>query len=88
MRNFDQTVAQMKKRAMVVVFIATFLAMILFAFLVPWTLNTWLEYYGRTPDVEWWQGAMVGAIPYNWLRRLIIIFALITWVLMLFLTGA
>lgn len=53
------------------------------AWLWPYTLNTWLEYMGKAPQVVWWQGALLGFVPY--LGRLSIAAAVITWFLMLLL---
>lgn len=49
----------------------------------PYTINTWLEFAGKAPSVVWWQGALIGFVPY--LGHATIPAAIITWILMLFL---
>lgn len=53
------------------------------AFLWPYTINEWLVYFGNEPKVVWWQGALLGFVPY--LGQATIPAAIITWILMLFL---
>jgi len=53
------------------------------AWLWPYTLNSWLEYAGKAPQVVWWQGALLGFVPY--LGKLAIAAAVITWFLMMLL---
>lgn len=49
----------------------------------PYTLNTWLVFFGKTPSVTWWQGALLGFCPY--IGQVSIPAALVTWAAMLFL---
>ena len=49
----------------------------------PYTINSWLIYFGKEPVVLWWQGVLLGLVP--GIGHLSIIFAVITWILMLFL---
>jgi hypothetical protein len=49
----------------------------------PYTINTWLVFLGKTPQIVWWQGALLGFVP--GLGQLSIPAAVVTWILMLFL---
>ena len=49
----------------------------------PYTINSWLAFFGKTPKIVWWQGALLGFVP--WLGQASIPAAVITWVLMMFL---
>lgn len=49
----------------------------------PYTLNTWLTFFSKPATVVWWQGAILGVIPF--FGQLSIPAAIITWVLMLFI---
>ena len=49
----------------------------------PYTLNTWLVYFGKQPTVHFWQGALLGFVP--WLGQASIPAAVVTWILMLFI---
>lgn len=53
------------------------------ALLWPYTLNTWLEYFGKPQTIVMWQGALLGFCPV--IGQLTIPAAIITWILMLFL---
>ena len=66
-----------------VFFIMLLVGGIVGAFLWPYTLNTWLEFLGKAPAIVWWQGALLGFIPF--IGHLTIPAAIITWILMLFL---
>lgn len=59
------------------------LGAIIGAFCWPYTINTWLVFSGKSAVIVWWQGALLGFVPY--LRQASIPAAVITWVLMLFL---
>ena len=50
-----------------------------------WTysLNTWLEFFSKEPNIVFWQGMVIGFVPY--FGQVSIPFAIGTWVLMLFL---
>jgi hypothetical protein len=52
---------------------------------VCWTysLNTWLVFFNKPASIVWWQGALLGFCPY--LGQASLPFAVITWILMLFL---
>jgi hypothetical protein len=34
------------------------------AILWPWTINKWLVFAHKAPAVTWWQGALIGFVPY------------------------
>lgn len=53
------------------------------AFLWPYTINTWLVFAGKAAHIVWWQGCLLGFVPY--LGNATIPAAVITWILMLFL---
>jgi len=53
---------------------------ILNAWLWPYIGNSWLEYAGKAPQIVWWQGVLLGFVPY--LNRFVIAIAVITWFLM------
>lgn len=52
---------------------------------VTWTysLNEWLIFFGKEPAVVWWQGALLGFVPF--IGQASIPFAVVTWILMLVL---
>lgn len=49
----------------------------------PYTINTWLAFFGKTQTIVWWQGVLLGLIPF--LGQISIPAAVTTWILMLFL---
>ena len=53
------------------------------AFTWPYTINTWLVFLGREPAIVWWQGSLLGFVPF--VGHASIPAAVITWVLMLFI---
>jgi len=61
------------------VIVGGFLGMLL----VPYTLNSWLVFFGKESTIVWWKGALIGIIP--GIGELMIPAAFITFVLMLFL---
>ena len=50
-----------------------------------WTyaINEWLLFLGKTPQIVWWQGGLIGFVPF--LGQLSIPIAVLTWILMLFI---
>lgn len=48
----------------------------------PYTINTWLVFFGKPATIVWWQGALLGFVP--GLGQVSIPAAVITWILMLF----
>jgi len=50
-----------------------------------WTysINTWLVFLGKEPIIKWYQGMLIGCVPY--LGQISLPVAAITWILMLFL---
>ena len=51
----------------------------------PYALNEWLVFLGKEPSVTFWQGVVLGVIPY--LGQASIVIAVVTWILMLFIGG-
>lgn len=49
----------------------------------PYTINTWLIFLGKEPSIVWWQGFLMGYVPF--LGQVSIPASVITFVLMLFL---
>lgn len=54
------------------------------AILWPYTINSWLIYAGKDPYIEWWMGGLLGLAPI--FGQTAIAAAIITWILMMFLT--
>ena len=52
-------------------------------FLWPYTINSWLVFFGKDPTIVFWQGALLGFCP--GIGQVSIPAAVITWILMLFL---
>lgn len=50
---------------------------------IPYTINTWLLYFGKVAVVTGWHGFFIGLIPV--IGELTIVLAILTWVIMLFL---
>jgi hypothetical protein len=55
------------------------------ALLWPYSINSWLEYSGKDPVIEWWMGGLMGLVP--GVGQSCIPAAFITFILMLFLGG-
>lgn len=83
--DFLKRQEQLKRSAVIVFWIAMVVSAIISAFLVPYTLNTWLEFVGKEPEVTWWMGALVALIPIPAWRLLIIFGAICTWIASLFI---
>ena len=49
----------------------------------PYTLNTWLLFLGKTPLVTFWNGVILGFVPF--IGQASIPAVVVTWILMLFL---
>lgn len=49
----------------------------------PYTINTWLVFFGKEAVIVWWQGALLGFVPF--VGQASIPAAVVTWILMLFL---
>ena len=49
----------------------------------PYTVNTWLIYAGKEPQLLWWHGALMGIVP--GFGQLAILGAIVTWILMMFI---
>lgn len=52
---------------------------------VCWTysINTWLVFLDKTNQIAWWQGGLIGFVP--WIGQFGLVVAIVTWILMLFL---
>lgn len=59
------------------------LGVVVGAWLWPYSLNSWLVYFGKAPQIQWWHGALLGICP--GLGQACIPVAVITWILMLVL---
>ncbi len=53
------------------------------AFCWPYTINSWLVFMDKPPTIVWWQGFLLGYVPF--IGQVSIPAAIITWILMLFL---
>jgi hypothetical protein len=51
----------------------------------PYALNAWLDFAGKPHAITWWQGALIGFIPFIGRVRVSASVAFITFVLLLFL---
>ena len=49
----------------------------------PYTINTWLIFFGKQPVIHFWYGAVLGFIPF--IGQATVPVAAITWILMMFL---
>jgi hypothetical protein len=49
----------------------------------PYTINSWLVFFGKVPSIQFWHGAILGFLPF--IGQATIPAAVITWILMLFL---
>ena len=49
----------------------------------PYTINTWLVFFDKEPAIVWWQGSLMGFVPF--LGQASVPAAVITFILMLFL---
>jgi len=52
-------------------------------FVWPYVINSWLIFYGKTAQVVWWHGFLLGVV--SPLGKLGIILALLTWIVLMFL---
>ena len=48
----------------------------------PYTINSWLEFAGKEAAVVWWQGGLLGMIPF--VGQFSVIAAVATWLIMMF----
>lgn len=67
-----------------IILIGLFGWLILPPFLWPYTVNSWLHFFGVNWTMTWWMGYLFLFIPY--VRRMMIPLAIVTFILMLFLT--
>ena len=61
-------------------FWGTVLSILMGTFLWPYTINSWMEHYGKNGDVCWWQGALLGLVPI--LGPLSPVAAVVTWIVL------
>lgn len=83
---FNRPVVKIKvspSRFIKIFVVFTLLSGIVNAFAVPYAINSWLLYFGKSAVVTWWHGFLVGIIPV--IGEMTVIIAVLTWVIMLFL---
>ena len=68
---------------LIVLLIGSIIGFVIGGFLWTYTINTWLAYAGKESSIVFWQGGLIGFVPY--LGHFAIPASVITWVLMLFL---
>lgn len=68
---------------LIVVLTVMALCSLIGGFLWPYTINTWLVFFGKQPHIVFWQGALLGFCPI--LGQATIPCAIATWILMMFL---
>ena len=66
-----------------IIFVVMLICAVIGAILWPYSINTWLVYFGKEPAIVAWQGAIIGFVPV--VGQATIPVAFVTWVLMLFL---
>ena len=49
----------------------------------PYAINHWLDYFGKTAHVAFWQGALLGLVP--GIGHFGIVAAVLTWIVALFI---
>ena len=69
--------------ALIVVVFILIVCAVFGALLWPYTINTWLVFFGKQASLVWWQGMLMGFCP--GLGQVTIPAAIITWLLMLFI---
>jgi len=67
----------------VVMLIVLAISMTIGGFCWQYTINTWLEFAGKDPAIQWWHGALISIVPH--IGGFSIGAAVLTWILMLFL---
>lgn len=68
----------------ITVIVVLFFGVILSAFLWPYTINTWLAYVGKPPEVVWWEGILLAFVP--GIGQMAVFAAVVTWIAMMFLS--
>lgn len=74
---------QSKGSLTLILLIAGVIGFLIGGFLWPYTINSWLVYFGKKPCIVFWQGGLIGFVPYFGLTS--IPAAVMTWILLLFL---
>ena len=59
------------------------LLFILGAICWPYAINAWLVYAGKTAVVTWWQGGLIGIVPF--VGKYGLPAAVLTWIILLFI---
>lgn len=65
------------------IFIILSISGIVGMFCWPYAINTWLIFLGKEATIVWWQGFLLGYIPF--MGQAAIPAVIITWILMLFI---
>jgi hypothetical protein len=73
----------MKGLCLTIIVIALIISAVIGSFCWTYSINAWLVFFGKSPVLTWWQGALIGFVPY--VGQASIPVAAITWILMLFL---
>lgn len=80
MRSFDGGVAATAGTGFL---IAMIIGAAIGAICWPYAINHWLVFTGHPASITWWQGSLIGFVPY--IGHLAIPAAVITWIIFLFL---
>ena len=65
--------------ALLIYAIAQIICVIIGAFLWTYSINQWRIIFNNPPDFQWWQGALLGLIPYfGWFSVPLSVITLIT----------
>lgn len=64
------------------IIVGMIISAIINSFTFPYAINEWLVFFGKEATVTWWQGMLIGFVPY--LGQFGIFLAVVTWILMLF----
>lgn len=67
---------------------ASFLILCLIAGIIgmfcwPYAINSWLVFAGKPPNIQWYQGFLLGIIPI--FGKFSLVFAVLTWIILMFL---
>lgn len=66
----------------IVLIIILLISMLIGGFVWPYTINTWLVYFGKQPSVMFWHGILLGICPV--VGQFSIPLAVITWIASMF----
>ena len=62
----------------IVVVIILLLSAAVGAFCWTYSINQWLQVFGKEPIIEWWQGMLIGFVPY--IGQFSVPVAVLTWI--------